>query len=148
MSDVEIEFVSIDKDNWKQFIAIDVHEDQKQYVASNLHSMAEAQFYEGSEFYGLAVDGENVGFTLLFHSVDEPHMGYIVRYMIAAEHQGRGYGIAGLHKIIQYFKDLGKTEVSLTVIPENEGARNVYEKIGFENTKEIIEGELKYRYLL
>ncbi|MHA2248972.1 MAG: GNAT family N-acetyltransferase [Candidatus Kariarchaeaceae archaeon] len=143
---IVIDLVEITKDNWKEVIKLDVQYEQQKYVASNVHSIAEAQFYKGSIFKALQVDQKFVGFTLLYNPPNEPELGHIVRYMIDKNHQGKGYGTAGLEAIIEQFKSVyNKKVITLTVIPENKLSRHLYEKVGFENTGEIVEGEIKYR---
>ncbi len=88
-----------------------------------------------------------VGFALIFLPPEEPKLGHIVRFMIDKNHQRKGLGKQSLQQLIKLFSRTYDTAIiTLTVIPENRVARAFYENIGFVNTNEIVEGELKYRY--
>src|SRR5215208_6796425 len=60
----------VTKDNWKELIKLKVSDDQTHFVASNLYSIAEAQFGFDDEGrwdlypFGVYVDGEPVGFVM------------------------------------------------------------------------------------
>ena len=139
----------ITKDNWKEAIALEVNDNQKSYIASNIHSIAESSFYESAYNYGIYDNDQMVGFILIYKPPEEPEIGHIVRFMIDKNHQRKGLGKKGIIEIIDTLvSDQRKKFVTLSVIPENEGARAFYTDVGFVNTKEIIEGELKYRYTL
>ena len=44
--------------NWKKAISLNVSEDQKEFVASNVHSIAESQFYDTAYSYGIFKEEE------------------------------------------------------------------------------------------
>jgi diamine N-acetyltransferase len=137
----------ITKDNWKEAIALKVTEEQKPFIANNLHSIAESSFYDTAFNYGIFYEDQMVGFVLLFNPPEEPENAHIVRFMIDQSHQNKGYGTKGLHTLLEILTEKqNKKSITLTVIPENQNARAFYEKNKFVNTEEIVEGELKYRY--
>lgn len=145
-SPANISIKPITLDNWKQAIQLKVHDKQKEYVANNLYSIAESSFYEGAKNFGLYADDEMIGFALIYHPKDDEENAHIVRFMIDKEKQGKGYGSLGLKVILNDLEHVQKkSNVTLTVIPDNETARSFYESIGFENTGEVVDGEIKYR---
>lgn len=145
----EVSLKPVTKDNWKKAIALDVKEHQKSYVASNLHSIAESSFYETAYNYGIFENEEMVGFVLFFIPPEESESGHIVRFMIDKNHQRKGLGRQSLKQIIDLLSEKYQSKViTLTVIPENDTARAFYENVGFVNTDEIVEGELKYKYIV
>ena len=143
-----LKLVDLNQNNWKDASKLEVHDSQKNFIASNLHSIAESCFYDGTLLKGIYNDSEMIGFSLCFFPSDEQEYGYIVRYMIDKKHQKKGYGTKGLHLLLkEVFKQAyAKKYVTLTVIPENDIAKRLYERVGFHNTNEIVEGELKYLY--
>lgn len=145
----EVSVKPITKENWKEAIELDVQEEQQSYVATNLKSIAESSFYDTSYNYGIYEHDVMVGFVLIYNPPEEPEIGHIVRFMIDKNYQRKGLGKKGIMSIIKMLaSNLGRKFVTLTVIPENHGARKFYESVGFINTEEMVEGELKYKYTI
>lgn len=140
----DISLCEIDKDNWKDAITLTVSDKQKGFVASNLHSIAEASFHEAAFSRGIVFREKMIGYTLLFNPEDNT-MGFIVRFMIDKNYQGFGYGKQAMILILSFFKGMGKAQVELTVLPENEDAQIFYEKVGFADTGDIRGEEKLYR---
>ncbi|MCE7737500.1 MAG: GNAT family N-acetyltransferase [Candidatus Heimdallarchaeota archaeon] len=134
-------------ENWKKAVKLEVNENQKSYIASNIHSIAESSFYETSYNYGIYQNEELVGFVLFFNPPEEPELGHIVRFMIDKNHQRKGLGREGIKQVIELLSTkFSKKIITLTVIPDNHTARAFYENVGFINTYEIVDKELKYKY--
>lgn len=144
----------IDSTNYEECIALSVAPDQRRFVASNLQSLAEAYVWrEAAEPYGVYAEDEMVGFGLLFpfadglddDAVPEPgtERGYvIVRLMVDARFQGRGYGRAALEAIVDLVRSRGLGTLRLSVVPENVQALDFYRRNGFAETGEIHGGEI------
>lgn len=134
--------------NWQQVIALKVRDDQADFVASNLYSLAEAHF--GFDYHGywsltpLAIYAGKrlVGFTMYAVNYSyEPFQYIIMRLMIDAEHQGRGYGKAAMQLLLERIAaDPGATTVAISYDPSNEAARQLYAQLGFVETG-VIEHE-------
>ena len=136
-------------DNWKKASALEVMENQVNFVAPNVRSIAESSFYETAYNYGIFNNEVMVGFILIFNPPEEPELGHIVRFMTDKNQQRKGLGTKGLEQIIELFsKEYNKKIVTLTVLPDNQDARAFYEAVGFVNTNEIVEGEIKYKYTM
>jgi len=139
----------VTKDNWKELVQLKVREDQKHFVASNLYSIAEAQFgddYEGHwDLHPFGIyDGDTpVGFLMYGFNFDHrEYQAFIIRLMVDENHQGKGYGRFGMEKMLELFHaDQRLKAVGISYEPENEGARRLYTSLGFEETSEMIEGE-------
>lgn len=146
-----IELRPVTKDNWGALIKLKVREDQKNFVASNLYSIAQAQFgdeYEGHwDLYPFGIyDGDTpVGFLMYGINIDHSgHQAFIQRLMVDEKFQGRGYGRFGMEAILETFRanELIKV-VGISYEPENEGARKLYASLGFVETGRIIEDEVE-----
>ena len=140
----------VTKDNWKELIRLKVREDQTHFVASNVYSIAEAQFgddYEGHwdlHPFGIYNDTNTpVGFLMYGYNFEYPeYQAFIIRLMVDEKHQGRGYGRFGMEKMLEIFRADDRVQaVGISYEPENEGARKLYASLGFEETGEMLAGE-------
>ena len=141
----------VTRDNWQVLIKLQVREDQKHFVASNLYSIAQAQF--GDEFeghwdlhaFGIYEGDEPVGFLMYGLNFEHPkQQAFIQRLMVDEKFQGRGYGRFGMQKMLEIFRaDERIKEVGISYEPKNEAARKLYASLGFVETGRIIEEEVE-----
>ena len=140
----------ITKDNWLTLARLKVRQDQAHFVAPNVYSIAEAQFGEDSELghwdsypFGIYDDETPVGFLMYEFNFDSPKMqGFVVRLMVDEKFQGKGYGKFGVEKMIEIFRAEECVKVAgVSYEPENDAARKLYAKYGFEETGELWQGE-------
>ena len=140
----------VTKDNWKELIRLKVREDQTHFVASNLYSIAEAQFgddYEGHwDLHPFGIYDENtpVGFLMYGFNFQHPkQQAFIIRLMVDDKYQGKGYGRFGMEKMLEIFRaDERIKTVGISYEPENQAARKLYASLGFEETGETIGEEV------
>src|SRR4030095_12387862 len=106
-----VELLAVTAENWRALIKLKVREDQSHFVASNLMSIAEAQFgfeEEGHwDFYpfGAYVDEEPVGFVMYcFNFNHSRFQAFIMRLMVAEHFQGKGYGREILNQVPDVFR--------------------------------------------
>lgn len=140
---------TITKDNWIKAISLKVQEDQVKFVASNTVSLAQLNFLENFHAKGIYFGEEMVGFTL--YGLDEDdHEYWIYRMMIDEKHQGKGYGKEAVRLVIediQTMKESHHQTITLSYEPDNEHAKRLYEKMGFQEIDGlVIEGEQVARY--
>lgn len=140
---------TITKDNWIKAISLKVREDQVNFVASNAVSLAQLNFLENFHAKGIYFGEEMVGFTL--YGLDEDdHEYWIYRMMIDEKHQGKGYGKEAVRLVIediQTLKEPRHQTITLSYEPDNEHAKRLYEKMGFQEIDGlVIEGEQVARY--
>jgi diamine N-acetyltransferase len=68
----------------------------------------------------------------------------ILRFMIDARYQGRGYGRAALLATLEHIKRQPNGRgIQLSYVPENEVAARLYAGAGFRPTGRIIDGEIE-----
>ncbi|WP_256872363.1 GNAT family N-acetyltransferase [Paenibacillus sp. 79R4] len=85
----------IDRDNFYDVIKLSVSDEQKEFVASNLFSLAQAKAYPECICLAINQDEVLVGFTM--YCIDQEDQEYwIYRLMIDAAHQSKGYGKAAM----------------------------------------------------
>lgn len=129
---VTISLRNITKDNWEECIDLRVSESQRGFVASNLYSIAQAQFLDNFEALAIYHDETLVGFTL-FGLDEDDHNYWIYRMMVDEKFQGNGYGTAALNEIIHRLSDKENCQkIMLGYHPENFGAERLYFSAGFE----------------
>ena len=140
----------VTKENWRRLIQLQVRDDQKGFVSSNVYSIAEAQFgldYEGHwdlHPFGIYDDDEPVGFLMYGFNFEHPrYQAFIIRLMVDDKHQKRGYGRFGMEKMLEVFgADERIKHVGISYEPHNEVARKLYASLGFIETGEIVDEEM------
>ena len=138
----------VDENNYRSVIALDVGPGQERFVARNVNSIAESKVYPYLIPAAVYSDDELVGFALYGR---DPETGkyWIVRLMVDAAHQGKGYGRAAVLALIEKIQALPECgEIYLSLVPGNEAAEGLYQSVGFERTGEIEDGEIVMRYVL
>ena len=122
-----------------------VKDDQKGFVASNLKSLVQAAYEPGSAPRGIYIDELPVGF-LMYGIDDEDHQYWLIRLMIDARFQGRGYGRIAMERVINLIKeDLGHRRIMLSFEPANAVAQALYESLGFVSTGRFHDDEIIYQ---
>ena len=151
---MKIELRVIDEFNKNDVEALEVSDDQKQYIASNRDSMETSQKEEHREIarpFAIYADEKMVGFAMYAFdtaSSDPDDKYWLWRFMIDKNAQGKGYGAAALEKIIDYFKSQGADHILLSTKPTNTAALSLYRKYHFEETGEMNDGETVLRLKL
>ncbi|MBQ6560205.1 MAG: GNAT family N-acetyltransferase [Erysipelotrichaceae bacterium] len=155
-----VRLVKVDTDNLDDLIGLKVFDEQKEFVASNMYSLAEAYatIAEGgfAQPFGIYVGENPVGFLMIGYirkddeeedeeedTPDYVFENYLLwRFMIDKKQQRKGYGKQALQLVIDYIRTFpaGKAEYCwLSYEPENETARKLYTSFGFEE-KELPKG--------
>jgi len=137
--------------NWRALVKLKVREDQNRFVASNLYSIAEAQFgfeFEGDRWnlcpFGAYLGEEPVGFVMYSPNCNHSRFqAFIMRLMVDDKFQGRGYG----REIMKQVLDVLRTDdriinVGISYEPENEVARKLYANLGFVEPGVMLEDEV------
>ncbi len=136
-----IHLKELDKSNYREILKLKVADNQIHFVASNAISIAQAHFEDDAWYRGIYCDETAVGFVMLELNMEKPEY-YLWRYMIDEKYQGKGYGLRALELVIEFVKSLpGSTEFSLSFVPEEGNPGRFYEKLGFEETGEMEDGE-------
>jgi diamine N-acetyltransferase len=120
-----------------------MNEEQSKFVAPNVLSLAQAYvYYEGARPYAIYNDEEVIGF-IMFDWDEEKREAGIWRFMIAEEHQNKGYGRKAMECALNIIKDSNKFDyVFLSYVPGNDAGEHLYESVGFKATGEIDDGEI------
>ena len=117
--------------------ALAVQPQQRQYVAPNAISIAQAYFEPHAWFRAIYADETPVGFVMLDDNPEKPEY-FLWRLMIDAEHQGRGYGRCALDLLLDYVRTRpGATELRSSYLPGDDGPAGFYRAYGFVETGEL-----------
>jgi diamine N-acetyltransferase len=145
MSDNSQAMVSLrelDKTNYRDILKLSVNANQKGFVATNAISIAQAYFHKKAWFRGVYAGEEAVGFAMLEIDTKKPEY-YLWRFMIDERFQNKGYGYQAMKLLIEQVKNLPQAnEFLLSYVPGEGNPKEFYEKLGFEETGEIEDGEL------
>ena len=147
--DVSVRLEDITEDNWRDVIFLTTQEEGmplvcEKYVASNALSIVQA-FFEGTWHVKAVYCGKKaVGFVM--YGYCESHDCYeVCRLMIDHKHQGKGFGNIALKLVIEELEEIEDClEIYITVNPENERGKHIYEKAAFIPREESWEGEEVY----
>jgi len=138
-----VELKQITKDNYNECLNLAVTDSQKNFVASNTYSLAQAWvFYDTAYPFAIYANNEMVGFIMMGYY--KPKGIYnIWRFMIDKRFQNKGYGKAALLLAVKYLKEkYNINELYLSFEPENTTAEKLYNSVGFVRTGEIENGEV------
>ncbi|MCF7808997.1 MAG: GNAT family N-acetyltransferase [Candidatus Marinimicrobia bacterium] len=131
----------ITKTTYREILNLKVGENQKQFVAANAVSLAQANFHPEAWFRGVYAGDTAVGFAMLEIDTEKPEY-YLWRFMIDEKHQSKGYGYQAMELLIRHVRTLPRaTEFLLSYVPAQGSPREFYQKLGFEDTGEVEDGE-------
>lgn len=147
-----IQLKDICKENWHEALDLPTGEDHKKFVASNLYSIAQAQFYPGQKSYGIYLGDRMIGYALcgVNHGFDRnPGTEFwICRLMIAEGERFKGYGKEATKLIINLAHDMGFDKVYLSTEEENAKGIAFYQSLGFRLNGEMLDDEVILCYQL
>ena len=139
-----IKLREINRDNFHSVLELSVFDEQNDFVASNCYSLAQAKAQPECVPLAVCNDDELVGFVMYCLDYDDNEY-WIYRIMIDKKHQKKGYGKLAMLRVLERLQqDDEHSKVYLSFKPENAGAENLYESLGFTPTGEIFDGEIVY----
>ncbi|OBZ17178.1 MULTISPECIES: GNAT family N-acetyltransferase [Bacillales] len=143
-------------ENRRAIFNLEVTEDQRRFVASNLSSVASCYVLAtngGHPFpFAIYADEQPVGFVMITYRItgyelpaiaDDSYC--ILRLMIDKQYQNRGYGREAMKKILEFIRTSPAGPALYCWISykaDNLAAKKLYESFGFRDNGEIIEEEL------
>lgn len=138
---MQVSLREVTKDNINAVLRLQVHKNQEQFVANNAWSIAQGTYSELSWFRAIYADDDPVGFVMLELNPAKDEY-WVWRFMIDAQHQGKGYGRNALQLIIEFVRNKTQAkELHLSYVPADGSAGPFYERLGFVETGKVEEGE-------
>lgn len=146
--DSQVTLREITADTVRAICKLAVREDQQKFVAPNAVSIAQAHFADTAWFRAIYAGDTPVGFAMLDDQPDKPEY-FLWRFMIDARYQGMSFGRRALELLVAHVRTRpNATELLTSVQPGEGGPLPFYEKLGFELTGEIDDGEAVLRLKL
>ena len=128
-------------DNWIECIYLTVTPEQEGFVWPNSNSIAQFHFEPSCVPLIIYHDETMVGFTM-YDTADY----MILRLMIDQRYQRRGYGCAAMQLLFERLeREYAHPTVSVSFVPGNTAAEQLYLSLGFQHTGEIEDGEIVVR---
>ena len=125
-----VELRPLTKQNWEAAADLKLGEGQTEFVAENLWTIAETQFYPWVERRVIVADGEIVGLTAYGRDHDGAEW-WLYRFMIGREHQRKGHGREALAALIAEWQTRQITRVTVGFHQQNLAAERLYLTAGF-----------------
>jgi diamine N-acetyltransferase len=139
----------------REFLLLEVADNQKKNVASMAESFADALFppqdgWEDSAIWirGVTRGGIAAGFIMCSDSPDGVKDPWIWRLLVDRQHQGRGVGAFAVQKAIERYRSLGCKRVLTAWFPGTSDASGFYKKLGFVETGEMLDDEVVAAFIL
>ena len=145
-----LHLVEIDRYNYLSVLDLSVSPEQKDFVATNQYSLAQAYAQPECVPFALYAENRPVGFAM--YSLDkDDHQYWIYRLMIDQRYQGVGYGREAMGLLTERIRSLADeehTRVFISFEPENSIAKSLYESLGFVPDGRVLYGEVVYVFTL
>jgi diamine N-acetyltransferase len=151
VSDQPTDYVSlreITADTVRAVTDLAVSESQRNFVASNAVSLAQALFSPEAWYRAIYAGEELTGFVMLYDESlrvprpDSPQVA-VWRLMIDARYQGRGIGRAAMQQVIDHVKAMHCfRSLELSYVPGPGCAERFYLGLGFRHTGKVEKGEV------
>lgn len=149
----KIHLEEITPDNWRKINALEVKEEQKHFVASNVAILARAFAYrkDNSKVFAIYNNINPIGLIMQRDLKDENNLICILdQFMIDKNFQGQRYGKASMELWLSMIKKENRyNAIGLCYIENDNIAEKLYKNLGFIRIpEEDDEDELVMRYEL
>lgn len=144
MSD-KVKLKKVTADNWEAVVELEFGVGQEDLVASNLYSVAEAQFDPNARPRAVYAGKSVIGFLMydVQKTKGKGKEASIYRFMIDHKYQGKGYGRAALSKALEEIRAIPRmNRISIRYMPENPVAKPFYASFGFMEVGRDRDGEV------
>ncbi len=133
---LDVKLVNLERDNFRGVIELELEETQKEYLPSNLLSIAESRFSKSTHLRAICVDDTVVGFVEYQYgeigAFDE-HDCTIWRFMIDRKRQNTGIGKIAMGLLLQEIKAYERCKlVEVYYHPQNLAAKKLYTRYEFK----------------
>jgi diamine N-acetyltransferase len=133
----------------REFLLLDVHENQKNLVASVAQSFSDALFppdYENGAplpwIRGVLRQSKPVAFVMCADPTEQQKDPWLWRLLVDKSHQGYGIGRFAVESVLTRYQEMGCARVLVCWAPVEGNAGDFYKKIGFIETGEKMGDEI------
>lgn len=152
--DAKITLAEITKVNVTAIVRMNPGAVGERMVATNGISIAQGTYSKNAWFRAVMANDTPVGFVMLFDPTLDLEAAkaqdealdalYIWRFMIDFKHQGKGYGEKVMQLIIERAKSMPTINaVTLSYVLRDGNAKPFYERMGFNETGKVTDGEME-----
>lgn len=136
----------IDALNFESVISLSVTEEQSQFVAPNIYSIAQSKIYDETTIKAIYKNEDVVGFVMYGRDNEsEKREPWLIRFMVDARFQKQGIGRIAMQKILNEMQQHYEGEsIYLSTGPNNFKVITFYESFGFVYTNIIQHDEAVY----
>jgi len=133
----------------REFLLLEVNENQKNLVASVAQSFADALFPRDFEsgpplpwIRGVLRESKPAAFIMCADPTEHQKDAWLWRLLVDKNHQGCGIGKFAVESVIARYREMGCTRVLVCWAPIEGNAGDFYKKIGFVETGQKIGDEI------
>jgi diamine N-acetyltransferase len=140
----------------REFLLLDVDENQKNLVATVAQSYADALFppadYENGAplpwIRGVLHNSKPAAFIMCADPTEQQKDPWLWRLLVDKSYQGCGIGKFAVESVLERFKEMGCTRVLVCWAPVEGNAGDFYKKLGFVETGEKMDEEIVAEFKL
>jgi len=141
-----IRLQELNDSNWRECAALQLADEEKAFIASNVYTIAEWKFEADSIIKAIYFNNTLIGMLAYYlHDGQHGYFYWLYHLMIQKEHQGKGYGEAAVKLAIKEMQELGATDIRTMTMPGNIRPQNLYQKLGFKQIGTLDGGDLFFR---
>jgi diamine N-acetyltransferase len=125
----------------REFLLLDVHEHQRNLVASVAQSFADAIFPPNFEngaplpwIRGVVRNSKPAAFIMCADPTEQQKDPWLWRLLVDKSHQGHGIGKFAVESVLARYREMGCSRVLVCWAPTEGNAGDFYRKIGFVET--------------
>jgi len=121
----------VTRSNYEAVCDLDVTDEQRGYLASNMYSLVQSHYCQGYICRAIYQNGNPVGFFMWV--TETPERVSIWRFMVDQRYQNAGIGRTALNLALNQIKACDKVkEIEICYDPANSLAKNFYASFGFQ----------------
>lgn len=142
---MELQLKAVTRQNFDDVTDLRLLDQQRDYIASNAYSIAQASFYPEMQPRAIYAGDALVGFLMYVDLKLEGLPGEfgVWRLMVDLLHQGKGYGRQALQMALAEIRARGGVrKVWISYQPDNARAKDLYASMGFVETDVDEDGEM------
>jgi diamine N-acetyltransferase len=147
-SNNEFELIELNE-RAREFLLLEVHEGQKDLVATVAQSFADALFPPGYDtglpvawIRGVLRQSMPAGFIMCADPTEEQKDPWLWRLLVDKSHQRCGIGKFAVESVLTRYREMGCARVRVCWAPKEGNAGDFYKKLGFVENGEINDGQI------
>jgi len=141
-----IRLQDVDESNWRDCSDLQLAEEEREFISSNVYVIAEWKFETESALKAIYSDTELVGMLAYYlHDGEHGYFYWLYHLMIQKRYQGKGYGEAAVRLAVKEMNQLGATEIRTMYMPGNIRSQNLFKKLGFDEIGTLDGGDIFLR---